>query len=81
MKMIMRMTFYFVAIAAALTTGATATAQWDESFAVGPDTGTPVDDRDYQVPFKFTGKLVRVTLTIDPPKLTPEVERTRKDSQ
>ena len=27
--------------------------QWDENFDVGADTGTPVDDRDYQVPFKF----------------------------
>ena len=29
-------------------------------------------DRDYQVPFKFTGKLTKLTLTIDRPKLTPE---------
>src|SRR5262249_25052375 len=29
--------------------------QWDETFDIGADTGTPVDDRDYQVPFKFTG--------------------------
>src|SRR5262249_26839396 len=25
--------------------------QWDETFDVGADTGTPVDDKDYQVPF------------------------------
>ena len=25
--------------------------QWDENFDVGADTGTPVDDKDYQVPF------------------------------
>jgi arylsulfatase len=31
--------------------------QWDETFDVGTDTGTPVDDKDYQVPFRFTGKL------------------------
>ena len=31
--------------------------QWDENFDVGADTETPVDDKDYQVPFKFTGKL------------------------
>jgi hypothetical protein len=31
--------------------------QWDENFDVGADTGTPVDDNDYQVPFRFTGKL------------------------
>jgi hypothetical protein len=29
--------------------------QCDENFDVGADTGTPVDDRDYQVPFHFTG--------------------------
>ena len=30
------------------------------------------NDADYQVPFKFTGKLVKITLSIDRPKLTPE---------
>ena len=49
--------------------------QWDETFDVGSDTGTPVDDQDYQVPFKFTGKLNKLTLTIDRPKLTPEDEK------
>jgi len=29
---------------------------WDENLDVGSDTGTPVDDRDYQVPFTFTGQ-------------------------
>jgi hypothetical protein len=46
--------------------------QWDENFDIGADTGTPVDDHDYQVPFKFTGKLNKLTLKIDRPKLTPE---------
>ena len=36
------------------------------------DTGTPMDDNDYQVPFRFTGKLDKLTLTIDRPRLTPE---------
>jgi arylsulfatase len=27
------------------------TLQWDETFDIGADTGTPVDDHDYQVPF------------------------------
>jgi hypothetical protein len=48
------------------------TLQWDENFDVGADTGTPVDDNDYQVPFKFTGKLNKLTLKIDRPTLTPE---------
>jgi arylsulfatase len=45
---------------------------FDESLDVGSDTLTGVDDQDYQVPFAFTGKLEKVTLTIDRPKLTPE---------
>lgn len=44
--------------------------QWDENFDVGSDTGTPVDDRDYQVPFAFTGKLHKLTLKVDRPILT-----------
>jgi hypothetical protein len=46
--------------------------QWDENFDIGADTGTPVDDADYQVPFRFTGKLDRLTLKIDRPTLSPE---------
>jgi hypothetical protein len=54
--------------------------QWDENFDVGADTGTPVDDQDYQVPFEFTGKLDKLTLTIDRPKLTPEDIRKLTDA-
>lgn len=45
--------------------------QFDETFDVGADTGTPVDDKDYQCPFPFTGRLDKLTLKIEPPKLTP----------
>lgn len=45
--------------------------QWDENFDVGADTGTPVDDQDYQVPFEFNGKIDTLTLAIDRPQLTP----------
>jgi arylsulfatase len=31
-----------------------------------------VNDADYKPPFAFTGKLNKVTLTLDRPKLTPE---------
>ncbi len=48
------------------------TLPWDETFDIGSDTGTPVDDSDYQVPFKFTGKIEGLTFTIEPPQLTPE---------
>jgi arylsulfatase len=46
--------------------------QWDENFDIGADTGTPVDDQDYKVPFTFNGKLNKLTLTIDRPQLSPE---------
>jgi len=45
--------------------------KWDETFDIGADTGTPVDDEDYQVPFTFTGKLNKLTIKIDRPQLTP----------
>jgi len=37
---------------------------WAEYFNVGLDTGTPVDDNDYQVPFRFTGKLDKLTVKL-----------------
>jgi len=48
------------------------TQQWGVNFDVGADTGTPVDNKDYQIPFRFIGKLDKLTLTIDRPKLSPE---------
>ncbi len=50
--------------------------QWDETFDVGMDTGTPVDDKDYQVPFAFTGKLDKVTVSLKPSQLSAEDQRT-----
>lgn len=55
--------------------------QWDESLDVGSDTGTPVNDADYQVPFTFTGKLNRVTLKIDRPQLTPDDVRRLEEAR
>jgi arylsulfatase A-like enzyme len=49
--------------------------QWDESFDIGSDTLTGVNDEDYKPPFAFTGELDKLTLTIDRPKLTPEDEK------
>ncbi|HXK24564.1 MAG TPA: arylsulfatase [Myxococcota bacterium] len=54
---------------------------WDENLDVGSDTGTSVDDQDYQVPFAFTGKIDKITLTIDRPKLTPEDEKKLQEAQ
>ncbi len=51
---------------------------WDETFDIGADTGTPVDDKDYQVPFKFTGKIDKLTISLEPPKLTAaDIEKLR----
>jgi len=55
--------------------------QWCENFDVGADTGSPVADEDYQPPFRFTGKLDKLTLTIDRPKLTPEDEKKLMQAQ
>jgi arylsulfatase A-like enzyme len=42
----------------------------DETFDVGVDTRTPIDDRDYQVPFRFQGKLIKLTVEVPPIKAT-----------
>lgn len=42
----------------------------DETFDVGVDTRTPIDDNDYQIPFRFTGKLIKLTVEILPIKAT-----------
>jgi hypothetical protein len=44
----------------------------DQTFNIGSAGATPVDDRDYQVPFAFTGKIDKVTIALDPPKLTAD---------
>jgi arylsulfatase len=45
--------------------------QWDESFDIGSDTLTGVNDADYKPPFTFTGKLNKLTVKVDRPKLSP----------
>ena len=45
---------------------------FDESFDVGVDTRTGVDDNDYQVPFRFTGKLDKLTVKLDLPNSAEE---------
>jgi hypothetical protein len=54
---------------------------WDETFDVGADTGTPVDDRDYQVPFKLTAKLQKLTIAVEPPVLTPADKQKLEEAQ
>jgi arylsulfatase len=53
--------------------------QWDETFDVGSDTGTPVDDKDYKCPFVFTGKLEKLTVKLGPNQSRPtEKKATQK---
>jgi hypothetical protein len=42
----------------------------DETFDVGLDTRTGVNDKDYQVPFAFDGKLDKLTVNLGPMQLT-----------
>jgi arylsulfatase A-like enzyme len=46
--------------------------QWDESFDIGSDTLTGVNDADYKPPFPLTAKLDKLTIKVDRPKLSPK---------
>ena len=46
--------------------------QWDESFDIGSDTLTGVNDADYKPPFALTAKLNKLTIKVDRPQLTEE---------
>jgi hypothetical protein len=46
--------------------------QWDESFDIGSDTLTGVNDADYTPPFPLTAKLNKLTIVMDRPQLTAE---------
>ena len=50
----------------------------DETFDIGSDTRTPVDDADYQVPFPFTGTISKVKFKLGPPQMLPEETSPRK---
>jgi arylsulfatase len=43
---------------------------FDEMFDVGIDTRTGVDDKDYKVPFRFNGKIEKLTFKLGPPQIT-----------
>jgi arylsulfatase A-like enzyme len=45
--------------------------QWDESFDIGSDTLTGVNDEDYKPPFPLTAKLDKLTVKVDRPHLSP----------
>ena len=46
--------------------------QWDESFDIGSDTLTGVNDADYQPPFTLTAKLNTLTIKMDRPHLSAD---------
>ena len=43
----------------------------DETFDIGSDTGSSIDDQDYQTPFTFNGTIDKLTVAVQHPKLTP----------
>jgi len=48
----------------------------DETFDIGVDTRTPVNDKDYQVPFPFTGKIDKLTFNLGPIHLSETEKQT-----
>jgi hypothetical protein len=48
---------------------------------IGEASLSPVDDADYEIPFKFTGKIDKITITLEPPKLTPEDVKKLKEAE
>lgn len=43
---------------------------WDENMDIGSDTGSPVNDKAYKVPFAFTGTIDSLKLVVDRPQLS-----------
>jgi arylsulfatase len=54
--------------------------QWDESFDVGSDTLTGVNDADYQPPFPLTSTLTRLTVKLDRPQLSDADRKRLEDA-
>src|SRR5262249_25419977 len=52
----------------------------DETFDVGVDTRTPVDDNDYQVPFRFNGKIAKLTIKLGPERLMAEDQKAKAEA-
>jgi len=52
----------------------------DETFYVGVDTRTPVNDKDYQVPFRFNGKINKLTFNLGSVQLTDDDSRTLQEA-
>jgi arylsulfatase A-like enzyme len=54
--------------------------QWDESFDIGSDTLTGVNDADYKPPFPLTAKLEKLTIKVDRPQLTDADRKRLKEA-
>jgi arylsulfatase len=53
--------------------------QWDESFDIGQDTITGINDADYLPPFPLTAKFNKLTIKIDRPQLSKaDIEKMEK---
>jgi arylsulfatase A-like enzyme len=52
----------------------------DETFDVGVDTRTGVDDKDYQPPFRFTGKLDKLTIKLGPNQMMAVDEKAKAEA-
>jgi arylsulfatase len=48
------------------------TKHMDDVYNIGDASGTPVDDKDYQIPFKLTGKINHLTIKVDRPELSQQ---------
>ena len=51
----------------------------DETFDIGVDTRTGVDD-SYELPFRFTGKIDKLTFKLGPPQMTAEDQRRAQEA-
>jgi len=51
----------------------------DESFDVGADTRTPVDN-SYQIPFRFTGKIDKLTFKLGPSQLSDADQKAMQEA-
>jgi len=52
----------------------------DETFDVGVDTRTPVNDKDYQVPFRFNGKVNKLTFNLGPVQMAEADRRKMQEA-
>jgi arylsulfatase A-like enzyme len=52
----------------------------DESFDIGVDTRTGVDDKDYKPPFRFTGKLDKLTIKLGPSQMMAEDQKAKAEA-